>query len=157
MAALLAAKEWAAIIDADGAAFLTLACEMGLGGRIAKRRSAPYRSGRGGEWLKIKCAQSEGFAIIGYEPSRAALGGIGRLLLGARNDGTLVYAGGIGTGFTGSSGAARSKQMGKLVTQKPSASGTGRHKEFVWLKPELVAEVAFRAWTDDGKLRHASF
>lgn len=47
--------------------------------------------------------------------------------------------------------------MSKLVTDKPSASGTGRHKEVVWIRPELVAEVAFRAWTHDGKLRHASF
>ncbi|BCB17878.1 ATP-dependent DNA ligase [Bosea sp. ANAM02] len=144
-------------IDADGGAFLKLACEMGLEGIIAKRRSAPYRSGRGGEWLKIKCVQSEGFAIIGYEPSRAALGGIGRLLLGAMKDGALVYVGGVGTGFTASSGAALRKQMSKLVTDKPSATGTGRREDAVWIKPELVAEVAFRAWTDDGKLRHASF
>ena len=144
-------------IDADGAAFLKLACEMGLEGIIAKRRSAPYRSGRGGEWLKIKCVQSEGFAIIGFEPSRAALGGIGRLLLGAMKDGALVYVGGVGTGFTASSGTALRKQMGKLATDKPAATGTGRRREVVWIKPELVAEVAFRAWTDDGKLRHASF
>jgi bifunctional non-homologous end joining protein LigD len=144
-------------IDADGAAFLKLACEMGLEGIIAKRRSAPYRSGRGGEWLKIKCVQSEGFAIIGYEPSRAALGGIGRLLLGAMKDGALVYVGGVGTGFTASSGGALRKQMSKLVTDKPAATGTGRRKEAVWIRPELVAVVAFRAWTDDGKLRHASF
>lgn len=47
--------------------------------------------------------------------------------------------------------------MSKLVIDKPAAIGTGRRKEAVWIKPELVAEVAFRAWTDDAKLRHASF
>jgi bifunctional non-homologous end joining protein LigD len=144
-------------IDADGTAFLKLACEMDLEGIIAKRRSAPYRSGRGGDWLKVKCVKSEGLAIIGYEPSRAALGGIGRLLLGAMKSGALVYVGGVGAGFTAASGAAPRKQMAKLVTDKPVATGTGRRKEAVWLKPVLVAEVAFRAWTDEGKLQHASF
>lgn len=144
-------------IDADGEALFRKACKLGLEGIIAKRRDAPYRSGRGGEWLKIKCVQSEGFVIVGYEPSRVALGGIGRLLLGAMKGGTLVYVGGVGTGFTAASGAALRKQMAKLVTDRPAATGTGRRKDALWLKPELVAEVAFRAWTDDGKLRHASF
>ena len=80
-------------IEAEGAPFLKLACEMGLEGIIAKRRSAPYQSGRGGDWLKIKCIQTESFAIVGYEPSTAALGGIGRLLLAARKGNELVYVG----------------------------------------------------------------
>ncbi|WP_377849073.1 hypothetical protein [Bosea sp. UC22_33] len=25
------------------------------------------------------------------------------------------------------------------------------------MRPELIAEIALRGWTDDGKLRHASF
>lgn len=144
-------------IDADGAAFLKLACEMGLEGIIAKRRSAPYRSGRGGEWLKIKCVQSEGFAIIGYEPSRAALGGIGRLLLGAMKDGALVYVGGVGTGFTATSGTALRNQMDKLIIPKAPLAMPVRKKGYRWIKPELIAELALRGWTDDGKLRHASF
>ncbi|MGO4736703.1 hypothetical protein AB4099_09175 [Bosea sp. 2KB_26] len=57
----------------DGDAFLTLAFKIGLEGIIAKRRDAPYRSVRGGEWLKNKCVQSEGCAIIRYEPSSSAL------------------------------------------------------------------------------------
>jgi bifunctional non-homologous end joining protein LigD len=64
-------------IRADGAAFLAEACQLGLEGIIAKRRDAPHRSGRGGNWLKIKCIQSDTFLIIGYEPSIAVLGGIG--------------------------------------------------------------------------------
>jgi ATP-dependent DNA ligase len=43
-----------------------------------------YRSGRTGDWLKIKCIQSDSFAIIGYEPSTALPGAIASLLLGAR-------------------------------------------------------------------------
>ena len=144
-------------VDAKGEAFLGTACEMGLEGIIAKRRSAPYRSGRGGEWLKIKCVQSESFVILGYEPSAAALGGVGRLLLGARKGEGLIYVGGVGTGFTQLSAAALRRLMDARVTPKPAANMAGRRKSARWLRPDLVAEIEFRAWTDDGKLRHASF
>lgn len=144
-------------INADGAPFLELACEMGLEGIIAKRRSAPYRSGRGGDWLKIKCIQSESFAIVGYEPSAIALGGIGRLLLAARKGDGLVYVGGVGTGFAQATGTALRKQMDKLIIEKPPLAMPLRKKGYRWIKPQLIAEIALRGWTDDGKLRHASY
>ncbi len=55
-------------IEAEGGAFLAQACQMGLEGIIAKRRDAPYRSGRGGDWLKIKCVQSDTFLIMAMNP-----------------------------------------------------------------------------------------
>lgn len=55
-------------VDAAGDEFFRIACEHGLEGIIAKRLDAPYRSGRHGEWQKIKCVQSEAFQIVGYEP-----------------------------------------------------------------------------------------
>lgn len=136
--------------------FLKLACEMGLEGIIAKRRSAPYRSGRGGDWLKVKCVQTESFAIIGYEPSAAAIGGIGRLLLAAKQGKGLAYVGGVGTGFTHTSGLALKRQLDAMSVDKPPAMMKNR-KGVGWTRPDLVAEIAFRAWTDDSKLRHASY
>lgn len=144
-------------IDAEGDRFLRKACELGLEGVIAKRRDAPYRSGRSGDWLKIKCVQSESFAIIGYEPSAMALGGIARLLLAARKGNELVYVGSVGTGFTQASGAQLRKQMDALLIPKSAVRVAGSRQANRWIKPQLVAEVAFRAWTDDGKLRHASY
>ncbi|KRE09849.1 hypothetical protein ASE63_04855 [Bosea sp. Root381] len=144
-------------VDVDGGAYLDLACKLGLEGIIANDRDAPHRSGRGGDWLKIKCSQSETFAIIGYEPSPVALGGIGKLLLAARRGDSLVYVGGVGTGFTQASGTALRKQMDKLMVLKSAAGMRGRRKTARWIKPDLLAEISFRAWTDDGKLRHASF
>lgn len=144
-------------IHTDGARFLELACEIGLEGIIAKRRSAPYRSGRGGEWLKIKCIQTESFAIIGYEPSPIALGGVGRLLLAAHKDGEVVYVGGVGTGFTRAGAMALRKQMDTLLTDKPAVVIPGCKRTYRWTRPELIAEIAFSGWTDDGKLRHASY
>ncbi|TAX45913.1 ATP-dependent DNA ligase (plasmid) [Rhizobium leguminosarum] len=143
-------------IEADGDQLLASACELGLEGIIAKQRRAPYRSGRGGDWVKIKCVQSDGFMIVGYEKSTASFGGIGRLLLAARKGGDLVYVGGVGTGFNERSAAELRKQMDKLIIGKPAVD-TGRKRNAVFVRPELVAEIEYRAWTDDGKLRHSSY
>uniref|UniRef100_UPI0039827E37 non-homologous end-joining DNA ligase n=1 Tax=Rhizobium sp. TaxID=391 RepID=UPI0039827E37 len=143
-------------IEADGDALLRIACEHGLEGIIAKRRDAPYRSGRLGDWLKIKCIQSNGFAIVGYEKSTSSFGGIGRLLLAARKGDELVYVGGVGTGFNERSAAELREQMDRLIIAKPAVD-TGRKRNAVFIDPKLVAEIEYRAWTHDGKLRHASY
>ncbi|MGO7153223.1 ATP-dependent DNA ligase [Rhizobium leguminosarum] len=143
-------------IEADGDQLLASACEHGLEGIIAKRRNAPYRSGRLGDWLKIKCTQSDGFAIVGYEKSSASFGGIGRLLLAARKGDEFVYVGGVGTGFNERSAAELREQMDKLIISKPAVD-TGRKRNAVFIDSKLVAEIEYRAWTHDGKLRHASY
>ncbi|ARM89531.1 ATP-dependent DNA ligase protein [Rhizobium sp. CIAT894] len=143
-------------IDADGETLLRIACEHDLEGIIANDRNSPYRSGRLGDWVKIKCVQSDGFAIIGYEKSTASFGGIGRLLLAARRGGELVYVGGVGTGFTERSAGELREQMDKLKIAKPTVD-TGRKRNAVFIDPKLVAEIEYRAWTHDGKLRHASY
>ncbi|UFW65770.1 non-homologous end-joining DNA ligase [Rhizobium laguerreae] len=142
-------------IEGDGPAVLAAACEHGLEGIIAKRRAEPYRSGRGGEWIKVKCIQSDGFIILGFEPG-SGYGGIGRLLMAAMREGKLQYVGGVGTGLSSRSAAILRTEIDKIVTKKPAAS-TGRKREAVWLKPVLVAEVEYRGWTGDQKLRHASY
>ncbi|WP_248311909.1 non-homologous end-joining DNA ligase [Bosea sp. BK604] len=142
-------------IDRPGAELLEQACALGLEGIIAKKRNARYRSGRFGEWVKIKCVQSETFVIIGYEPSSVALGGIGRLLLAARKGDGLAYVGGVGTGFGEVSGRALKRMMDKLVIEKPVIPL--KRKGAKWLTPALAAEIEFRGWTDEPKLRHASF
>jgi bifunctional non-homologous end joining protein LigD len=143
-------------IDADGTEFLKLACQLELEGIIAKRRDAPYRSGRGGDWLKIKCVQSETFRIFGWEASASALGGIGRLLLAARKGDGLAYVGSVGTGLTSKTATDLKRRLMSILIDKPAVAG-GPKKGMRWVEPALGAEIAFRAWTNDGKLRHASF
>ncbi|NNU58488.1 hypothetical protein G9X66_35705 [Rhizobium indigoferae] len=65
----------------------------------AEDRNSTYRSGRYGDWLKIKCIQSDSFAIVGYQRSSSAFRNIRALLLAARREGQLVYVGSVGTGF----------------------------------------------------------
>ncbi|MGO7115547.1 non-homologous end-joining DNA ligase [Rhizobium johnstonii] len=144
-------------VDADGATLLAAACEHGLEGIIAKDKDSPYRSGRGGDWIKIKCIQSDTFAVVGYERSTAARAGIGALLLAGLKDGKLVYVGSVGTGFKESTAWRLREALDKIVSTKPPIEYGGRRKDVVWVSPRLFAEVEYRAWTHDGKLRHASY
>ena len=139
----------------DGAGLLANACRMGLEGIIAKHRDRPYRSGRTGDWLKIKCVQSESFMIIGYEHSPSARGGVGSLLLAARKGDDWVSVGSVGTGFKSADAQYLRKTLDKLKTKKPAVPLKGRN--YVFTQPTLIAEIEFRGWTDDGNLRHASY
>ncbi|MGD9479700.1 non-homologous end-joining DNA ligase [Shinella sp. G-2] len=138
-----------------GAELLANACAMGLEGIIAKHRDRPYRSGRTGDWIKIKCVESESFMIVGYERSESARGGIGSLLLAARRGDTWVSVGSVGTGFKTADAEYLRKTLDKLKTRRPAVPLKG--KNYVFALPTLIAEIEFRGWTDDGNLRHASY
>jgi bifunctional non-homologous end joining protein LigD len=142
----------------SGSEVFARACRLGLEGIIAKRRDAPYRGGRGHDWLKVKCLKEQEVVIGGYTEPEGSRVGIGALLAGVQQDGRLVYAGKVGTGFTNKSLQELTKRLSALEQPTcPFASrpdGVGRAH---WVKPELVAEVAFAEWTDDGKMRHPSF
>ncbi|MBD0416851.1 non-homologous end-joining DNA ligase [Oryzicola mucosus] len=142
-------------VDGDCNELLANACLTGMEGIIAKRRDRPYRSGRTGDWLKIKCVQSESFMIIGYEQSESARGGIGSLLLAGRRGREWVYVGAVGTGFKEKDASLLRKSLDALRVQEPVVPLKG--KRYVFVTPDLIAEIEFRGWTDDGNLRHASY
>jgi bifunctional non-homologous end joining protein LigD len=144
-------------IEADGDTLLRIAREHGLEGIIAKRRDSPYRSGRLGDWLKIKCVRSDSFVIVGYERSTVARGQIGSLLLAGRKGDDLIYVGSVGTGFKEKDAWALREMMNPITQKTPAIKYAGRRKNVVWLQPTLIAEIEYRAWTHDGKLRHASY
>ncbi|MCF6370697.1 non-homologous end-joining DNA ligase [Rhizobium halophilum] len=141
--------------DEDPDELLRHACAHDLEGIIAKHRERPYRSGRTGDWLKIKCVQSDTFAIVGYEPSTALPGAIASLLLAARYRDGWQYVGSVGTGFKHDEARRLKKQLDKLKTRIPVVSVPG--KNLVMTGPSLSAEIEYRAWTHTGTLRHASF
>ena len=129
-------------VDAAGDDFFRIACEHGLEGIIAKRLDAPYRSGRHREWQKIKCVQSESFQVVGYEPSDAMRGAIGRLLLAARKGGRLVYVGGVGTGFKHKEARDLKTLLDQIPADKPPVAL--KRKNAVFARPNYVAEIEFR-------------
>jgi bifunctional non-homologous end joining protein LigD len=141
-------------IEVDGATLLEAAREHGLEGIIAKHRDSAYHSGRLGDWLKIKCIQSESFVIVGYEPSVVARGGIGSLLLAAYQGDAFVYVGSVGTGFKEKDAIELRRILDTLKTKRTPVAVD--KKGVLLVQPTLIAEIEYRAWTDDGKLRHAS-
>jgi bifunctional non-homologous end joining protein LigD len=142
----------------NGPEFLAHACGAGLEGVMAKRRQAPYRSGRGSDWLKIKCLKEQEVVIGGYTEPEGTRIGLGALLAGVHEGGQLVYVGKVGTGFSNRSLRDLMKRLRALEqSQCPFAvrpTGVGRSH---WAKPELVAQVAFGEWTADRKMRHPRF
>lgn len=141
--------------DAPPADVLAAACANRLEGVIVKRRDAPYVGGRSENWLKVKCANRQEFAVLGYSAKKRALSS---LLLGAMDNGSLRYVVRAGTGITQRESDALLESFAPLVTEKPATSVPRKAGEtYVWLKPERVAEVAFASWTSGGLLRQASF
>jgi bifunctional non-homologous end joining protein LigD len=142
----------------SGADFFAHACRLGLEGILSKRRDALYRSARGPDWLKIKCVRQQEVVIGGYTEPEGSRVGIGALLAGVYEAGRLVYVGKIGTGFSNQRLRELKQRLDSLEQATcPFATrptGVGRAH---WVKPELVAEVVFSEWTDEGKLRHPSF
>ncbi len=135
-------------------------CRMSLEGIVSKLRDAPYRSGRGKSWTKSKCSARQEFVIGGYVLSSTSRKAVGSLALGAFEKGALEYVGRVGTGFTQKMAADLFARLYSLQTkaspfaQKLSAEEA---RQVVFVEPELVAEIEFRAWTADGHLRHAVY
>jgi bifunctional non-homologous end joining protein LigD len=132
-------------------------CKLGGEGIVSKKASATYQGTRTRNWLKIKCIQRQEFVIVGWSESDKRIG-FRSLLLAAKEKGKLTYVGKVGTGFNAKSMADLMDLMEPLGVDKapvevPRADRQGAH----WIKPQLVAEIAFSEFTDDGILRHPSF
>ncbi|HXZ67527.1 MAG TPA: DNA ligase D, partial [Alphaproteobacteria bacterium] len=143
----------------EGAKTFEGACRLGLEGIVSKRLDAPYRSVRTKEWLKVKCGMGQEFVIIGWQPSDVRGRPFSSLLMGVREGGKLRYAGRVGSGFDEKtlnevSALLKPREVKTPpVDALPPEAKRGTH----YVKPELVAEVAFRGWSSDNLIRQGSF
>jgi len=155
--------------EQDGEAAYLAAVEIGLEGLIAKRKDSVYESGkRSRSWLKIKATQEQEFVIGGYTAGEGARADtFGSLVLGYYDDGKLTYAGHVGSGFDDLTLRHLKERLEALRTDEspfvvdvrrgPAVFGKARKAPVYWVKPELVAEVKFAQWTEDGLLRAPVF
>ncbi|HET7679850.1 MAG TPA: DNA ligase D [Xanthobacteraceae bacterium] len=145
----------------SGTTLLKHACKIGLEGIISKRRSAPYRPGRGGDWIKTKCSDRQEFVVAGYAPSTVDPRAIGALILAYNRDGKLHYAGRVGTGYTHKMARELWTKLQPLRRDKPPFATAPveetRARNAKWVEPKLVAEVDLRGWTHGERVRQASF
>ncbi|NIJ21553.1 bifunctional non-homologous end joining protein LigD [Sphingomonas naasensis] len=133
-------------------------CRAGYEGVVSKRADAPYRSARTKAWLKIKCIRRQEFVIIGWTPSSAKGRGFRSLLLALNGPDGLVYAGKVGTGFNQATLHDLRERFDKIgAKDAPAKVPRPEARGAQWLKPQLVAEVAFAEFTAENVVRHASF
>ncbi|MGA7243387.1 MAG: DNA ligase D [Terracidiphilus sp.] len=145
--------------DGNGKEIFSKACALGAEGIVSKMASAQYVSTRDSSWIKSKCFQEQEFVIGGFtEPSNGSAG-IGALLIGYYDKGKLRYAGRSGTGFTQKTQQSLRAQLNKLVQPKTAFTDMpkGVSRGVLWVKPELVAQIAFSNWTRDNLIRQAAF
>ena len=126
---------------------------------MGKRADAPYQSGRSADWIKLKCGKRQEFVICGYTEPKGSRAGLGALLLGVHDDdGKLQYAGNVGSGFSDKALADLSTKLKKLASsQNPFELQVAIAGKLHWVKPLLLAEVSFAAWTQSGRIRHGVF
>jgi bifunctional non-homologous end joining protein LigD len=145
-------------VQGEGDKVFASLCDQGQEGIVSKRADAPYRSGRTRSWLKVKCGRRQEFVIGGWTPSDKRAG-FKSLLLGYYRGKDLVYAGRVGTGFDAALLRELSAKLKPLARKTNPFKGVpgGRRRAARWVKPKLVAEIAYTEFTDDGILRHPSF
>ena len=137
------------------------ACSHGLEGVIVKRADAPYAATRSQSWLKLKCQQRQEFVVGGYTDPAGSREKFGALLLGVyEDDGSLRYAGRVGTGFDAAMLRSLHQDFAALASDTAPFRDPPKKRgapALHWLKPQLIAEVKFAQWTNDGLIRHGAF
>jgi bifunctional non-homologous end joining protein LigD len=147
-------------IESGGQEVYRHACLLSAEGIVSKQAAAPYEQKRSRSWLKTKCLHRQEMVVGGWTEPGGLRPGFGALLVGYYEDGDLVYAGRVGTGFDRgdlrrlSDKLRRLGQDGSPFRNPPTGADVrGVH----WVRPELVVEVAFREWTRENILRQAAF
>src|SRR5271166_1450491 len=151
-----------------GRAFYDHVCALKLEGIVSKRADAPYAPGNRGLWLKVKCLNREEFVVVGWTDPEGARPWLGALLLAYYDpDGRLIYAGRAGTGIGHAELERLWRRLQPLASSEmpldvppPRTSRFGSPlvlSRVHWVRPELVAEVKFLAWTEDNLLRQVVY
>jgi bifunctional non-homologous end joining protein LigD len=146
----------------DGLALLEASQARGLEGVVAKRLDSPYSVGkRSNAWRKIKNRAGQEVVIGGWTTGNGGRATtFGALLVGVYEHGRLRYSGGVGTGFDGAMlDRLTSELAARQIDACPFDPIPPREvtRQAHWVRPELVAQIAFTEWTIEGILRHAAF
>jgi len=145
-------------LKGDAQEVLDHACKLGLEGLIGKEADSVYVSGRSKSWIKLKCRQRQDFVIGGYTPPRGSRTGFGALLVGLYDpQGKLHFTGKVGTGFDEHLLKTLTRRLASLKRPDAPFVNPPRQKGVQWVRPALVAEVAYAERTKEGILRQASF
>jgi bifunctional non-homologous end joining protein LigD len=141
-------------LEEDGAKVFRQACDLELEGIVSKLKDGKYRSGRNMAWVKTTCRHRETFVIAGLAFKGSKFDGV---YLGRRENGGLVYAGKVETGFTDKHVRHLKARAARFATKEPPFADRIRKPKAHWLKPRLLGDVEYRRLTTGGLLRHPSY
>lgn len=147
----------------NGRDVLAASAASGLEGVIAKRSGSTYRPGRRThDWIKVKNSRMQEVVVGGFSAGRGVRGdSMGALLVGIPDgSGRLDYVGKVGSGFDVAGLHDAVEQMRRLAQDSsPFNPGVPRAESATatWVRPDLVGEVEFTEWTNDGRLRHPTW
>jgi bifunctional non-homologous end joining protein LigD len=144
-------------LAADGLKAFDVAKKRKLEGLVAKNLDSKYVEKRSREWLKVKVNRESEFVIGGYTKPGGSRQYLGALLIGVYEGKKLRYAGKVGTGFDTETLRKLSAELKKLRQDKSSFTDEVREKTATFVRPKLVAQIAYTEWTKDGRLRHPAF
>ncbi len=144
--------------NAEGQDLLRDACRRRWEGLIAKDGRSRYAHSRSRRWLKLRCSNQQELVIGGYTEPQGERVGFGALLVGFYAGGALRYAGKVGTGFDRDTLADLHRRLRSRERRTPPFDhGQLPSRGVHWVRPDLVAEVAFTEWTGDDRLRHPRY
>ena len=127
-------------------------------GIIAKIATSPYEPGlRSRAWLKVKVRGASEFVIGGYTPPQGSRAELGALLVGLFDRDRLRFTGKVGTGYTQDTLRDLGARLKGLRTDTCPFDPQPRVADATWVRPRLVAQIAYAEWTADGKLRQPAF
>jgi len=143
----------------DGVALYEAALASGFEGVIGKRKQGKYEAGkRSSSWLKVKSTRSAEFVVGGYTRGKGSRAPLGALLVGTWEGRKLRYASHVGSGFDERSLPGVRARLEPLHRKTcPFAEKPALNAPATWVEPQVVVEVKFQGWTDDGSLRAPVF
>jgi len=146
-------------VETRGVEFYQKVHGLGLEGMVAKRSTAPYRSGRSDAWIKVRAERNGDFAVVGFTSPKGSRAGFGALHVALQSgDGSLTYAGRIGTGFNSRQLDSLRARLEPFQRDSPAVAGSvPKGPEHTWVDPQMVIEANFTEFTRDGHLRHPVF
>ena len=144
-------------LDKNGLKAYQIAKRRGYEGLVAKDLSSPYVEGRSKFWLKVKVHQEDEFVIGGFTAPQGSRQHFGALLLGAYENGKLLYVGKVGTGFDRANLRSLFQKFKPLIRANSVFAYPPREKNTTFLAPQLVAQISYQELTAEQKLRQPVF
>lgn len=146
-------------VEKEGQAYYRAALEKSMEGIMAKKKDSKYEPGiRSPNWLKIKLVRTCDCVVFGYTVGRGTRKQtFGALILGLFENKSPIYVGKVGTGFNQKDMELMLKTFEPLRVEHKTLEGVDANEDIIWLKPEIVCQVAYQNVTKEGRLRMPRF